>query len=571
MVLDPATPSSESGVGSDRQPEIEPRLTALLEHWVSLLVPLTGYLVVAFLLSVRYHSTFGDAQAREANGFYVFFSRDPHLAAIGFVWNPGMSIADMPMILLHNLFPALTHDTLGAGITSSFAMAGGAYHLYRFLEEQGVSPLARWAIWLMFSLNPMIISYGGNGMSEALFIFCLVASTRHLAVWFRSGAARPLVAAGFYMGLAYMVRNEAVAGAGLATMLIGGATYLREQGRPMKVRRAAALTDMVIYVLPAAVAFVGWAMVSWVIVGHPFEQYESAFGTASQISYMGLDKLGGDKFDHFTYVAHAMWTAAPLVPVLITAAAWSARRMRNPALLAVVGTLGGVCVFELAAYTTGQISWAYRYVIYVIPLAAMVAGCLASNGRGGERGHLGHHRRDVRPLLAPVLAVALLVPGVVTTGHTEFFSSIDPLDQQVMQWIVFPHLAASRRWVDFEHEWESTEKVAQQLDAMHLPRGAIMVGDEQACVPNLILQSDNPTQFFIPNDADFQGKIGSPYSNGVRYLMVPPPTGYGQADPLNVEYPGLYGDGAGIAKLVETFNISNCPSFRLYKLIPTSD
>ena len=30
----------------------------------------------------------GDALSRVANGYYTLFSRDPHLAAVGFVWNP---------------------------------------------------------------------------------------------------------------------------------------------------------------------------------------------------------------------------------------------------------------------------------------------------------------------------------------------------------------------------------------------------------------------------------------------------------------------------------------------------
>ena len=34
-----------------------------------------------------------------------------------------------------------------------------------------------------FALNPMILLYGGNGMSEGLYIFTLVVSTRYLLRW----------------------------------------------------------------------------------------------------------------------------------------------------------------------------------------------------------------------------------------------------------------------------------------------------------------------------------------------------------------------------------------------------
>lgn len=549
-------------------------------RWLAFVLPLAVYLVVAVLLALHYHSYFGDAQAREANGFYVFFSRNPHLAAIGFVWNPGMSVADMPLILLKGLFPALVHEMLAANITSAVAMAGTCYQLYRFLEEQPVRLVPRWLILLAFALNPMIISYGGDGMSEALFMFFLVASTRHLSSWLRYRTLRPLVLAGVYLGLAYLVRNEAIAAAGMATVLVGAVTYLSDRRRPSATRRYDALTDMVIYAIPALAAFIGWALVSWIIVGHPFEQYQSAYGTASQIKFLGLNKTGGGKVDHFKYVAHAMWTAAPLIPALAVGALWRARKQRDPGVLAVIATLGSVCLFELAAYTTGQISWAYRYIIYVIPFASMLAGSLSSKSGASRWANLrsrlipeSAYRRAylaVRPSLASILAVVLILPGVLSTGQTEFLSNIDPLDQQSFQWIVFPYLPAARRWAEFRREWRSVELMAQSVDSLHLGTGQIMVDTEEPCIPNLILQSARPTQFFIPNDLDFRAKIGSPYLNGVRYLIVSAPVGYGSVDALNVEYPSLYATGAGISSLAHEYKVSNCPTFRLYKLYPVS-
>ncbi|HMC08647.1 MAG TPA: ABC transporter, partial [Actinomycetota bacterium] len=65
------------------------------------------YLVVAALLVFRYSSFANDAQARTANAYYVMFSRDPHLAAIGFVWNPLPSLSVMPVLALKVLWPAL--------------------------------------------------------------------------------------------------------------------------------------------------------------------------------------------------------------------------------------------------------------------------------------------------------------------------------------------------------------------------------------------------------------------------------------------------------------------------------
>src|SRR5690349_4617983 len=41
---------------------------------------------------------FIDSLSRTANAFYVLFSRDPHLAAVGFVWNPLPSLIQLPLL-----------------------------------------------------------------------------------------------------------------------------------------------------------------------------------------------------------------------------------------------------------------------------------------------------------------------------------------------------------------------------------------------------------------------------------------------------------------------------------------
>src|SRR3954469_15365368 len=64
--------------------------------WMSAAVYLTA--AVYFVL-IR-HSIFGDALSRVANAQYVLSSRDPHLASIGFVWNPLPSLVLVPFVPL---------------------------------------------------------------------------------------------------------------------------------------------------------------------------------------------------------------------------------------------------------------------------------------------------------------------------------------------------------------------------------------------------------------------------------------------------------------------------------------
>jgi hypothetical protein len=549
---------------------------AQIERLVAFTVPLAIYLVLGSFLVFKYHSWFGDAQARLANAYYVLYSRDPHLAAIGFVWNPGMSLAELPVLLFKPIWPALTTETMGAVIVSALAMAGAGYQMFRFFEELRVGRLLRWLLLALFVANPMILYFGANGMSEALFTFTLVAATRYLARWLRDGTARPLVASAFYLGLAYVVRNEAAAAAAGGAVVVLIITYRRYAG-DKRARIMAALTDLTLFILPFTLAFVGWALTSWIIVGHPFEQLSSAYGTTSQLKLVG--GTGGTTTSRFWWAFRALLWQVPALPVLAVLALRSGWRQRDSATLAVLSILGAVVAFEVAAYTLGQISWALRYLIYAIPFTVMLAACYArpeslrGESRLPERPRwtlvTTGHTYLVRNLVAPVVALALAASCIFATEHAMLYTGYDLPDQQNLTYVLWPNSHAAKV-NSLRGNWRSVGAEAARLDALHLGHGAIMVDNFEPCVPNLILQSKHPKQFAIPNDEDFIQKMGSPYQAGVRYFLVPAPVGYGSVDALNKEWPTLYYDGAGLADLVGTVNMTGCHAFRLYKLIPTN-
>jgi hypothetical protein len=560
-----------------RSPARPSRLSAArIERIIAFTVPLAIYLVLGSLLVFKYHSWFGDAQARLANAYYVLYSRDPHLAAIGFVWNPGMSLAELPVLLFKPIWPALSTETMGAVIVSALAMAGAGYQMFRFFEELRTGRLVRWLLLALFVANPMILYFGANGMSEALFIFTLVGAARYLAQWLREGTARPLVTSAFYLGFAYVVRNEAVAAAAAGALVVLIVTYRRYAG-DRRARRMAALTDLALYILPFTLAFAGWALTSWIIVGHPFEQFSSAYGTASQIKLLGGP--GGSTVTRFWWVFRALLWQVPALPVLAFLAVRSGWRQRDAGTLAVLSILGAVVAFEVVAFTLGQIAWALRYLIYAIPFTVMLAACYArpeslrGESRLPERARwtlvTRGHTYLVRNMVAPVVALALAASCVFATEHTMLYTPYDGPDQQNLVYVLWPHSPKAKA-SPLRGNWKAVGKEAVRLDALHLGHGAIMVDNFNPCIPNLVLQSKHPKQFAIPNDEDFIQKMGSPYQAGVRYFLVPKPVGLGQVDALNKEWPTLYYDGAGLANLVGSVNMTGCPPFRLYKLIPTN-
>jgi hypothetical protein len=492
----------------------------------------------------------------------------------------------MPLMLLKGIWPALTRDQLAATMTSAFFMAGAAYQFYRFMEDLSVRRVARWLLFLCFICNPMMFYFGANGMSEALFTFTLVGGARYFARWLHDGRLRALVISGVWLAFAYAARNEAAMSALLATALVLVVTYLRSPGEP-RVRRSTAVCDAILFVMPFLLSFGGWAIVSKVIVGHFFEQFSSIYGTSSQLTAAnsGLKHLPS-KLEEFKTAVGAVVSFGPLLPLVAIGAAvrsWIDRDLRALAVLAIPG---GVVLFEVAAYTTGHISASYRYFIYAVPLTLMLAACLARplpkrevaepqdriqalRLRDPRYVTAAHRWRMVGSATIALLAIALVVPGVLTTGRAMGKGSLFGDDRPHLAYIFNPHTEWPQA-VQYRQEWAADVAAAKHFDDMHLRNGAIMVDNFDPCMPQVILASDDPKEFIIPNDEDFTPKLGAPYQNGIRYLIVPAPNAYNDLNAVTREFPSLYADGAGIAKLAWQFNLSECGTFRLYQLTPTA-
>ena len=142
---------------------------------IALFVALTGlYACVGFLLVIRYDLLDGDAASRVANAGYVLISRDPHLSAMGFVWNPLPSLVEVPMLLFERWWPELRTRVLAGVLQSALFMAAAALIVRGIALDRGVAAGWRRVTVAAFALQPMIIVYGASGMSEAAETMCLI-------------------------------------------------------------------------------------------------------------------------------------------------------------------------------------------------------------------------------------------------------------------------------------------------------------------------------------------------------------------------------------------------------------
>lgn len=535
-----------------------PRLGGLF-FWL----PLLAYLSIGFITVLTDQNITSDAWSRVGNAYYVLFSRDPHLAAIGFVWNPLPSLMVLPLLPFSRLWPALVEQGLAGNIVSALLMAGSVFQIHATLKDFGLGRGTRVALTLTFALHPMIMLYGVNGMSEAPFLFFSVLAARHLCRWLLRPNVASLAHVGIALGLAYLTRYEAAASGAMVAGLVGVASLVRSWS-DVRARWSVAISDIVVVSLPLAAAFVFWSLTSWIVVGSPLETFTSIYGNSEQVAN-GLEFIqrttGQGTTAAYGYVARQVLGLEPLFGAAIVIALVLGARRRDPRILGLLAVFGTLLAFSAWAFITGKTFGWLRFYIMLVPLATLALGlALASLRKIRLRG-----RSALRlPYALPVIML-FVIPVVALPGATITMFDAKLAREEVFQ--VHP-LNAKADLGDAPAQGKRNHEVAHQvvqyLDSLDLPRGSVLI-DVARGYP-VVLQSRKPSQFVITPDRDFRAVVADPAAFGVRYILVT--VGGAQLDAIGKTYPGIYDDGAGVARLEREFgDPGETAGWRLYSMI----
>jgi hypothetical protein len=522
------------------------------------------YLAFAAYIVLHRNSVVGDAAARVAQAWYVVGSRDPHLAAIGFVWNPLPSALEIPLVMLRGFWPALTEKTFAGCIVSALAMAGAVLQLRALLRDIGASRWLTVAIVACFALNPMVIYYGSNGMSEALYLLFLIGTVRYLITWTVTGRMRPLVLTGINLALAFLTRYEALAAAvGVIAVVLFVGMVARDKSRSWRERLWSASADAVIVGVPVVTSFVAWTVVSWVITGEPFQQFTSRYGNASIIRSAG--GAGGTNGTGWPKVVLGLVQAisyAPIAVPLLVAAIVIAILRRDRRFLA-LAALAGPLAFSLASYVSGSTFGFMRYYIPVLPLAFITLALLLCPVTGMRPAAPSW----LRPSAPVAIAIALVlgVTGIATTAWAMGSTRIAPDEHDRLAPLFRP--AASPSEVIVQSELESGRSIARRIDRLGLNEGSVAI-DTFDCGPIIALGSRHQHQFVITSDRDFERIVADPLAFDVPYLLVP--AGDNGIEAIGLAHPGIF-EGGRVGSLqtevVGEYKTAGCPTYRLIRIV----
>lgn len=505
------------------------------EFWVILGLSAVAFVGVGLWLAAH-DLVFPDAMSRVANGYFVAFSRDPHLAAIGFVWNPLPSFLDLPFLALTPLIPAMASHGLAGVLESSLCGALTVALFALVLRDIGVTGRAiRWILTGLFAVQPLIVLSSASGASEAMLLAALMLVLRSLLAYLRDNAPDHLLLVGVGLGLAYLTRYEAVgAGAGvIALVFVISALRHREN------RMSYAFTDATIAAFPFVMACPGWAVVSKVIMGSWFESATSHYGNSSQVNAAReyIDNVAGTgHLSHLGYLGEQLAGIAPLLGVVAIISAIVAIRRRDVRVPAIWASFGTVLVLDDLLFLQGSTFGWLRFQIAAVPLLFLLAG------------HLVASTPRFRPLVSACTALALAaclplawrIEGDPRLAREEEMAvSIANSDRQGNQ-----------------------RAVAADLDLRVGGREGSVITDV-AYSSQIVLASRHPDQYVVTTDRDFKQALADPAAAGVCYALVGAPES-SPSDAVEAQYPQFFETGGGVATLEQQWTEEGPLEWRLY-------
>ncbi len=527
-------------------PKWEGRILALFVLALSLFV---GYQLV-----FHYHIVYGDAMSRALSGLYTVFRPSFHLAAVGFLWNPLPSLLSIPLALFRSLWPPITEYGFAANIISSCFAAVGVYHLNRILWRFGLGRTARVLWCLLYIANPMLLLYGGNGMTDGMMVAICVACADNVIGYLQTEELNRLIIAAVWLAAGFMVRYESVPIG--AAMGVGLAFSVYRTNRNW--RKAEAM--LVTFWFPVVAAGITWILLNWIIMHNPLYFASSRYSNTVQLTSGSYNTPAVMAAKHHLSVAlsqviHFSILFWPYIPAALVVLALQFRRKEHSVGLPILlGSLGAPLLQLIMLYGHRSADWA-RFFIYYIPFGFMLCGYLMSAiplkwrqwSAAGACGLL---------LSADVVTFSTLQNPVWGHGdhwvvsnvshNIEFGNSTKQAVQGVGIW---PTIMAGK-------------EVANYMAAHPKMRVLISSFTSYAVIPLI----HNPAQIVFTADPNFKAVLENPRGR-VSAILAPPVNNLTKAsDAITRTYPSLWSGGIPWTKFIKQFPGGD----RLYAVLPTA-
>lgn len=488
-----------------------------------------------------------DAISRLVSAWLVFHGTEVKFASIGFVWPPLPTLLLIPLTFI----PTLVQNWLAVVVLSALSMSIACMVLAHLAALCGIPTWWRSLIVLSFAINPWIIIFGINGMSEAILIAATITACYWLVHFWQTNKDTHLIFTAGLFGLLPLIRYEFAlvsAWSGLLILLLSWEKrhlFSRERFGQFLEGRLLAYSSLVIYPI-----FL-WAIANWFIMGSP-AYFLSNDRTALNVSDFQLSDAGiiTTPQNSFNIAFGAWFWAFPLGLIGSLALILLGWRKKSSFYIG-FGLMPLIIPFlQFFLLTRRQNIPLLRYFVMVVPLGVvvllvfilMILPTLKS-------------RRWGVPLLSITSIVLLLGSNVLTVRQLNTYPYQDSED---ITWSALTGKGDSRE-IQYRQAYDLGRLLANTI-----PANSKVLMDTFGGGSAVLLGAGDHSIFMDFTDPNYTKALLDPPAY-VDYILVPNPVGLSSFYLVNQYQKTLYAKGAPWAQLVDSLP-TTIDGWKLYKV-----
>jgi hypothetical protein len=360
---------------------------------------------------------------------------------------------------------------------------------------------------LTYCLNPVIIFYCSNGMSEASFYLAASVFLLGVVQWFKEGGARSLILMSLGLAATMAIREEAVFLVPLVAILVS----FREASLARRAKIA------VLVALPGYFVLTLWCLANWVIMGNPLFWFDSGSGlppaTAAWLpKHITLLSASG-------YSLGYLWSFVPalfiVVPLLVLVVRPRRRRWELAAILGATAVIPGLVTLLLANHGTwGDPRYYATGTIYATILLGFAAREVVSAPR-------------LAPLTKQGLCLVLVCLGALDAANgtrndiTPSRTAVEGESVAFRAAFGLPAANGTCKSKCQEGRIAPWQEFDQYIDP-YLARGQVIMVDTTNAFAGPLF-SKYPANWVIPSDEDFQS-LAENFAGQFQWLLISPAT-----------------------------------------------
>jgi hypothetical protein len=506
------------------------------------------YLSLGGYLSLYRHYLPYDSLARLVSAWLVFYGTETKLASIGFVWPPIPTLAILPF----TIFPWMVESWFAVVAVSAVATALSCVAINHLAALCGFPSGWRWAVVFLFAINPLIIVFGINGMSEALLMLFLLTACYWLVRFWQSDRNTYLIISGSFFGLLPLVRYEFILITLWSGLILVALCWKRRNSfsefefREFLEGRLLAYGSLAIYPL-----FL-WAVANWFIMGNPlyflFNNRSAVSLAEMQLSgYVNLVTSSSYSFRLVFGVWISLFFLGAIGSLTALIIGWRQKSLflNYLALMFwVVPALQFILLIQRANVPL------LRYFVMSIPLGFVIALVAAyrllpivSNDRRGKMLFFG------------VFIFLTIASNVVSWMTLERYPYQD-IERESWRGITTKEPLDNRNF-------DQAYQIGQLLPNI-IPAGSRVLIDTYQFGFGIMLGAKDHALFLDFTDPNYEEALKNPPAY-VDYLILPRPEQRGALYAINIAQKKLYSEGASWAEWLDVLPTTDL-GWKLYKV-----